>query len=57
MPHQPRIPSIMEVTKEFIINKGNTNSNSQNGEQNSEPVNYEWPPTSSPNPIYLCVIA
>lgn len=41
----------MEVTKEFIINKGNTNSNSQNGEQNSEPVNYEWPPTSSPNPI------
>lgn len=47
----------MEVTKEFITNKGNTCSNSQNGEQNSEPVNYEWPPTSSPNPIYLCVIA
>lgn len=47
----------MEVTKEFIFKKDNTCSNSQNEEQSSEPVNYEWPPTSSPNPIYLCVIA
>lgn len=50
----------MEATQEIFtakITSANPTVDSNEETKDATPVNYEWPPTPTPNPIYFCTIA